>query len=58
MDGGNGYVEPEQQVLHFGLGSTTQIDAVEIRWPSGTVEKVSVPIDRTSTVREGSGVQP
>ncbi|HEV8242306.1 MAG TPA: CRTAC1 family protein [Thermoanaerobaculia bacterium] len=58
LDGGNGYSSQSSKALHFGLGAATHVDAVEIRWPSGAVETVNVPIDRTSTVREGSGVQP
>ena len=27
--------------LHFGLGKNSTIDAVEIHWPSGTVQKLS-----------------
>jgi hypothetical protein len=58
VDGGNGYASQSSRRLHFGLGSATKIDGVEIRWPSGRVERVSVPIDRLSKVREGSGVSP
>jgi hypothetical protein len=57
LDGGNGYAAQSSKVLHFGLGAATKVDAVEIRWPGGAVETVVVPIDRVSTVREGSGVQ-
>ncbi|MFL6227400.1 MAG: CRTAC1 family protein [Pyrinomonadaceae bacterium] len=44
--------------LHFGLGSATHIDALEIRWPGGATEKINVPaIDRVLTVTEGRGVK-
>jgi hypothetical protein len=56
VNGGNGYAAQSSKRLHFGLGSATKIDTVEIRWPSGLVEKVNLPVDRLSKVREGSGV--
>ncbi|MHB1022939.1 MAG: CRTAC1 family protein [Acidobacteriaceae bacterium] len=44
---------------HFGLGSATTVDKVEIHWPSGSVEEVQVPaVDRIYTVVEGKGIQP
>jgi hypothetical protein len=43
--------------LHFGLGAATRIDLLEIRWPSGTVERLrDLKIDQVITVKEGSGV--
>ena len=42
--------------LHFGLGTATSIDRLEIRWPSGLREVVQAPpIDKISTIVEGSG---
>jgi hypothetical protein len=42
---------------HFGLGSASKIDKMEIQWPSGTKQQVAVPgIDRIITVEEGKGV--
>jgi hypothetical protein len=58
LDGGNGYSSQSSKVLHFGLGAVGGVEAVQIRWPSGAVETVTVPLDRVSTVREGSGVLP
>jgi len=57
LNGGNGYAGQSSARLHFGLGSATKIDGVEIRWPSGRIDKVVVPIDRITTVEEGAGVQ-
>jgi hypothetical protein len=43
--------------VHFGLGDTNKVDALEIHWPGGTVEKVQLPgVDRVFTVEEGKGV--
>ncbi len=56
VNGGNGYAGQSTTRLHFGLGKATAIDSLEIRWPSGKVEKVTVPIDRITTIKEGAGV--
>jgi hypothetical protein len=38
---GSSYLSQSERVLTFGLGSRTQADAVEIRWPSGQVDKLT-----------------
>jgi hypothetical protein len=54
---GGSYASSNDQRVHFGLGDATAIDGVEIRWPSGAVEKISLPaVDRIYTVEEGKGV--
>jgi hypothetical protein len=36
------------------LGSTTKVEKIEIHWPSGTRQTLTVPgIDRILTVEEG-----
>ncbi len=43
--------------VHFGLGAATTVEAVEVHWPDGQVEKVKLPgVDRIVTVEEGKGV--
>ena len=43
--------------VHFGLGDATVVDALEIRWPDGVKENVSVPaVDRIYTIEEGKGI--
>jgi hypothetical protein len=43
--------------LHFGLGSATQVDAVEVHWPSGSVDRIGpVSADQEITVEEGKGL--
>ena len=38
---------------HFGLGEASAIEEVEVRWPSGAVQKVTqVPLDSTIVIRE------
>ena len=42
-----GYLGQADPRLHFGLGDATRVDAVEIRWPDGVVEKLeNVEADR------------
>jgi hypothetical protein len=54
---GGSYASSSDQRVHFGLGDATVIDQVEIHWPSGAKEKVSVPaVDRIFTVSEGKGI--
>ncbi|HEY5212963.1 MAG TPA: CRTAC1 family protein [Acidobacteriaceae bacterium] len=41
---------------HFGIGSATKVDSLEVHWPSGAVEQFAVPeIDRIVTLTEGQG---
>ncbi len=54
---GGSYISQNDLRLHFGLAVATRIDSVEIRWPSGAVEKLTnLPADRFYPVLEGSGV--
>jgi hypothetical protein len=58
MSGGS-YESSNDQRLHFGLGDATSVDKVEIHWPSGAVEPVSLPsVDRYFVVEEGKGLVP
>jgi hypothetical protein len=43
--------------LHFGFERRTKIDLIEIRWPSGVVDKITnANVNRILTVKEGQGV--
>ena len=54
---GGSYASTSDPRLHFGLGTATSIDHVEVHWPSGAVEQILLPgIDAIYTVVEGSGV--
>ena len=45
--------------LHFGLGDNGMVQAVEIHWPSGAVERLNLAaVDRYYAVEEGKGVVP
>ncbi len=56
---GGSYGSSSDPRLHFGLGSTTKIDNLEIRWPDGIIEQIPIPaVDRILTIKEGKGIQP
>jgi hypothetical protein len=43
--------------VHFGLGSTTQVDSIVIRWPSGQLDKIGPEAaDQELVIQEGRGV--
>ena len=50
---GMGYGSASAGPLHFGLGDAEAAELVEIRWPSGLVQRLrSVPADQVLRVRE------
>ena len=54
--GGGSYLSHSDLRAHFGLGSATRIDTLEINWPSGLVEKFKdVEANRFYRVTEGTG---
>ena len=54
---GGSYLSSSDLRIHFGLGDATTVDAVEIHWPGGAVEKVRLPaVDRILTIEQGKGV--
>jgi len=54
---GSSYMSNNDVRVHFGLGAVTQIVSVEVRWPSGLVERFeNLSVDTIHTLREGSGV--
>jgi len=54
---GSSYISNNDMRVHFGLGKTTTIDSVEVRWPNGQTEHFSnIPLDAVNQLREGSGI--
>jgi hypothetical protein len=54
---GGSYASTSDPRLHFGLGSATSVDTVEILWPDGAKQEIKAPaIDRILTVTEGKGI--
>jgi len=57
MSGGS-YYSQNSFTLHFGLGQTTEVENVEIRWPSGIVQTTGkVPVDQTLRITERASVR-
>ena len=54
---GGSYMSSNDQRVHFGLGKATEVDGVEIHWPSGAKEKLRLTsVDRIFTIQEGKGI--
>jgi len=52
--GGGSYQSASSPHLHVGLGMATVVDAVEVRWPSGRVDRFhDLPADVGYRLREG-----
>jgi enediyne biosynthesis protein E4 len=57
--GGGSYLSQNDLRLHFGLGTNTKIDSIEISWPSGRQEHLdSLAVDQIYTIEEGKGIRP
>jgi len=57
VQSGSSYLGQNDLRAHFGLGSMTRADRLEIRWPSGTTEVIGdLPANHIVTIREGEGV--
>ncbi len=55
VSGGRSFMSQHMRPAHFGLGSSTKVDRVTIRWPSGTVQTLTdVPASQRITVTEPS----
>jgi len=53
---GSSYDSNNDMRVHFGLGTTTKAEWVQIRWPSGRVEKFDgLAVDKIHELKEGSG---
>ena len=56
--GGGSYLSQNDLRLHFGVGSATKIDSVEVRWPTGKSESFKdVAADRIYAITEGQGIK-
>jgi hypothetical protein len=52
--GGGSYQSAHDPRVHFGLGSAVRVEQVEVRWPSGRVDRFrDLPADRSYRLREG-----
>jgi len=54
---GGSYLSHNDMRVHFGLGDSTRVDELRIRWPDGRVEKFEgVDVDGFVEIREGTGL--
>ncbi|HVO59324.1 MAG TPA: CRTAC1 family protein [Terriglobales bacterium] len=54
---GGSYLSQSDFRVHFGLGTASKVDAVEIRWPSGATDTITgLEADRYYSVLEGKGL--
>ncbi|MHB8653043.1 MAG: CRTAC1 family protein [Terriglobia bacterium] len=54
---GASYLSSSDLRVHFGLGTATKIDRMELRWPSGQTDIVpNPPVDCVLVVQEGKGL--
>jgi hypothetical protein len=55
--GGGSYLSASDTRLLFGLGDVPSVDGLDIRWPSGRMDRVAGPLspDRYLTITEGQG---
>ena len=53
---GSSYSSNNDMRVHFGLGATDRIDYVQVRWPSGLVERFQgLKLDSIHELKEGTG---
>jgi enediyne biosynthesis protein E4 len=51
-----GFMSSSDRRVHFGLGSEAALDQIEIRWPSGIVQRIDKPrVDQILKVEEPKG---
>jgi enediyne biosynthesis protein E4 len=57
---GGSFASSSDQRVHFGLGSASKAENIEIHWPSGMIQKLSSPLpaDRYYSIEEGKGPVP
>jgi hypothetical protein len=57
VESGSSYLGQNDLRAHFGLGTATRSERLEIRWPNGATEVVTdLPANHVVTLREGEGV--
>jgi hypothetical protein len=54
---GNSYASQNDIALHFGLGTATTVDNIEIKWPDGSMQTIKAPsVDRKIIVAQNKGI--
>src|SRR5258707_14676631 len=50
---GGSYLSSSDLRVHFGLGTATKVDRLEVRWPSGQRDSLAdLPVDRIMVIEE------
>jgi len=53
---GCSYISQSDLRQHFGLGKAAKVDSIEVRWPSGHIDRLAnVGADQLIVIREGEG---
>lgn len=56
---GGSFASSNDQRLHFGLGTNSSVQSLEIHWPSGSIQRVNLPqVDRFYRIEDGKGIVP
>src|SRR5439155_16952821 len=54
---GESYLSGNDPRIHYGLGKKSEIDELEIRWPSGEIDTLKkIQSDQILIVQEGNGI--
>jgi len=54
---GASYISHNDLRLHFGFEKRTRIDLIEVRWPSGVVDRIiGKGVNEILTIKEGQGL--
>jgi enediyne biosynthesis protein E4 len=53
VSGANGYSAQSTHRLHFGIGKADSVESVQVRWPSGLVENITVKVNGLTVITEG-----
>jgi hypothetical protein len=54
--GGGSYYAQNDLRLHFGLGTASRVDRVDVRWPNGLRERwMNVEVNKVHVLTEGTG---
>jgi hypothetical protein len=56
--GGGSYLSQNDLRLHFGLGTASKMETVQVRWPNGAVDSFQNLVgDSIYTIVEGKGIE-
>ena len=54
---GSSYLSQNDLRVHFGLGKNTQVDSLELHWPSGRTDKFfDLNVNQILRIKEGQGI--